>query len=165
MQDWRLGCDCDCWWISRHRRLQHLDLSHNKLREKGFAALAKGIQENSSLTSLDVGSNHINVEGGAVLADLLIQNKTIESLNVRNNYFSSCVPRIMLSLCKRGVPARYVNLSRNRITSEICRETSIVLEGAKLEIACFSLEGNEIGSEDWSRCFTRCEGRMFSFWT
>lgn len=133
--------------ISTHRRLTTLHLSNNKLREAGATSIAKGLTQNNSISIVDLSGNAINREGGLAIADMLRKNKTIESLNVRNNFLSDSVPQIALALSQRGIPARVVDLSRNRVTNDICRAMSQVLEGQKFNIACLAVEGNPLGDD------------------
>ncbi|CUF87380.1 unnamed protein product [Bodo saltans] len=149
--------------ISTHRRLNTLNLANNKLREAGTTALMKGLAENSSISVLDLSGNSINCEGGVAIAETLRKNKSIESLNLRNNFISESIPQVALALSQRGVPARVVDLSRNRVTSAICRSMSQVLEGQSFNIACLAVEGNPIGDDGLVALFHALRGTNVQF--
>jgi Ran GTPase-activating protein (RanGAP) involved in mRNA processing and transport len=149
--------------ISTHRKLNTLNLANNKLREAGTAALMKGLAENSSISVLDLSGNSINCEGGVAIAETLRKNKSIESINLRNNFISESIPQVALALSQRGVPARVVDLSRNRVTSAICRSMSQVLEGQSFNIACLAVEGNPIADDGLVALFHALRGTNVQF--
>jgi hypothetical protein len=145
------------------RKLGTLNLSNNKLREAGVVALAAGLSGNTSITVLNISGNAINREGAAAFANALRENKHIESVNVSNNFFSDNMPQVMLALCQRNVPARMVDLSRNRVTGDICKRMSEILEGFKFSIACLSVEGNPIGEVGLIALFHAVRGTSLQF--
>lgn len=149
--------------VSTHRRLNTLSLANNKLREAGTTALMKGLAENASVSVLDLSGNNINCDGGIAIAETLRKNKSIESINLRNNFISESIPQIALALSQRGVPARVVDLSRNRVTNAVCRSMSQVLEGQSFNIACLAVEGNPIGDDGLVALFHALRGTNVQF--
>lgn len=145
-------------------KLKTLVLARNKLREAGTQALCQGLASAScTITVLDVSGNSINKEGGDALAAIFMQNKSLESISIANNYISDSIPAIALGLCKRGVSARMVDLSRNRISGDICKKMSQVLEGFRFSIACLSVEGNPIGDSGLVALFHAVRGTNLQY--
>jgi ribonuclease inhibitor len=150
--------------LKTNTKLKTLILARNKLREAGTQVLCQGLASPScAVTVLDVSANSINKEGGDALAAVFMQNKSLESISIANNYISDSIPAIALGLCKRGVSARMVDLSRNRISSEICKKMSQVLEGFRFSIACLSVEGNPIGDSGLVALFHAVRGTNLQY--
>jgi hypothetical protein len=63
----------------------HLDLSHNRVADRGVRALAKLLDSRSVLAFLDLCDNQIHTEGGRALARALRGNHSLLSLNLRLN--------------------------------------------------------------------------------
>ena len=145
-------------------KLKTLILARNKLREAGTAALCQGLASPTcAVTVLDVSGNSVNKEGGDALAAVFLHNKTLETISIANNYISDSIPAIALGLCKRGISARMVDLSRNRISSDICKKMSQVLEGFRFNIACLSVEGNPIGDSGLVALFHAVRGTNLQY--
>jgi Ran GTPase-activating protein (RanGAP) involved in mRNA processing and transport len=149
--------------LTKNQKLRNLSLSGNKLREAGTTAFCQALHANSSLVMLDLGGNNINREGGMAIAQLLRVNKTLESLNLGRNYLNDSIPYIANALCERGVPVRLLDVSCNRITGDVCKQMSQVLEGHQLSIACFSVEKNPISDEGLIALYHALKGTGLQF--
>ena len=66
----------------------HLDLSRNRLRDKGVGAVVKVLSGNSSITRLQLEHNGIGDPGAASLGDLLRKHGSITDVNLRRNVFT-----------------------------------------------------------------------------
>lgn len=71
--------------LSTNNSLQELDVSNNRLKDKGACELAKGLSMNKHLLRCDLSSNKIGHNGGAGIAKALLTNATIRNLNLRRN--------------------------------------------------------------------------------
>ena len=65
--------------------ITNLDLSHNKIADRGVRALAKLLDNRSVIAILNLEDNQIHSEGGRALARAIRGNFSLISLNVRLN--------------------------------------------------------------------------------
>lgn len=149
--------------IATNTKLRHLVLAGNKLREAGAVALCEGLAKNTCIQILDLSGNSINREGGRALAQLLRGNKTLEAINLSTNFLSDSIPYIASAMCERKTTARLLDISSNRITSEICQSMAQVLEGHKFSIACFSIAKNAVGDVGLVALFHAFKGTGLQF--
>jgi hypothetical protein len=67
------------------KTLTSLDLSSNKIGDKGAAALAEALPSMTGLTELNLNSNKIGDEGATALAQVLPYLKKLKRINLSNN--------------------------------------------------------------------------------
>ena len=70
------------WLKDDNIKLQSLNLSHNKLYDRGAKILSEGLVTNTCLIHLDITSNQIHDEGMEYFATNLEQNKGIKSIKL-----------------------------------------------------------------------------------
>jgi Ran GTPase-activating protein (RanGAP) involved in mRNA processing and transport len=69
-----------------HREgLKDLNISNNRLGERGLWHLVDAVRSNDSLTTLDVSNCRLNVPGVGALADALKENSKIRNFNIGDN--------------------------------------------------------------------------------
>ena len=98
-------------YLKSHTGLKVLDLSFNKIGDRGVKALAKLLHFTSPvpLEKLILADNLIGEEGGLYLGPILQQNKTLTHLSMRLN-----------NIYDRGCEALFVALKRNKCLSHLC---------------------------------------------
>lgn len=77
---------CRRFGVAMHQnltQLQHLDLSRNKLRSRGLAALE--LHRVVGLKRLALWDNQLGPDCGAALGDIVTQCRSLNELNLRNN--------------------------------------------------------------------------------
>lgn len=72
------------FYVSREG-LKDLNISHNRLGERGLAHLMAAVRSNDSLTSLDVSRCRLNVPGVEALAEALKDNSKIRNFSIADN--------------------------------------------------------------------------------
>jgi hypothetical protein len=68
-----------------NRRLTHLDLSHNRIKDKGALRLAKYVYRRQIIKSLDLSDNQIGYKGARSISSVLLYNKSLQILNLKHN--------------------------------------------------------------------------------
>lgn len=92
------------------------------LRAKGGEALAKFLQENTTLTELDLGSNSLQEAGGLALAAALDGNTTLLKLDLRENEMGDRVGVRFAKKLRRDVTLRGLNISCNQLNQKVIGE-------------------------------------------
>jgi Leucine Rich repeat len=63
---------CTAISINKGVKLSLLDLSDNKLKDRGALELSAALRENRSITYLDIRENEIMMPGGAMLVEAMM---------------------------------------------------------------------------------------------
>jgi Ran GTPase-activating protein (RanGAP) involved in mRNA processing and transport len=71
--------------LQNNNTLTHIDFRSNNLGGVGGAALAEALKRNHTLTNLYLGHNNLGDVGGAALAEALKINRTLTKLAISNN--------------------------------------------------------------------------------
>ncbi|CAG8470302.1 13539_t:CDS:2, partial [Dentiscutata heterogama] len=104
--------------IKRNKTLKKLDLSSNYIRLEAGKDLARALASNKLITELNLNDNDIVHEIGELLINVLINND-ITSIGLRSTKISSgMVINISQELKSNKIKLRYLNLSRNEISSD-----------------------------------------------
>ncbi|CAG8624991.1 7985_t:CDS:2, partial [Dentiscutata erythropus] len=104
--------------IRRNKTLKKLDLSSNYIRLEAGKDLARALTSNKLITELNLNDNDIVRELGELLINILINND-ITSIGLRSTKISSgMVINLSQELKSNKIKLRYLNLSRNEISSD-----------------------------------------------
>lgn len=139
-------------YLRNHRGLQILDLSFNKIGDRGIKALSKLLHHSSPvpLVNFNLADNLITEEGGIYMGLILQHNSRLKSLSLRLN-----------NLCDRGAESFFISLRRNDCLEKLCMSaSSLTIDSAtgisdmlekntglrELDISCntFGIEGGKI---------------------
>ena len=75
--------------LSKNTSLEKLEISGNRLGDKGGKVIAEVLTVNKTLTDLDISGNLLTNETGHLLAKTLeTNNRKLEKLNLLNNLFT-----------------------------------------------------------------------------
>ena len=71
-----------------------LDLSHNKIADRGVKAIARLLDDRCVVISLNLSDNHVHADGGKYFGRALKLNVSLQNLNLRLNRLGDevCVP-------------------------------------------------------------------------
>ena len=95
----------------------HLDLSRNRLRDKGAAAVVKVLAGNSSIKRLQLEHNGIGDPGAAALGDLLRKHSSITDVNLRKNAFTDTGARALVVALHENHAIQQLDISKNKTVS------------------------------------------------
>ena len=106
---------------SRKQTLKEFNLSSNRIKHKGCAALSRFLaQPNCSVTWLDISWNELGLEGAIHLADALSVNTSIQHLNLSTNSLrDNGAQRIGASLLSNKTLVE-LSLTRNAVGEKAC---------------------------------------------
>ena len=76
------GIECILEGLKENDTLMWLDISNNDITKNGIVKLSEAFKHNTSITNLDISKNIIGMEGIDLLVDLFKYNKTLVKLNV-----------------------------------------------------------------------------------
>ena len=65
--------------------LTSLDLSHNKIADRGVKAIARLLDDRCVVISLNLSDNHVHADGGKYFGRALKLNVSLQNLNLRLN--------------------------------------------------------------------------------
>ena len=95
----------------------HLDLSRNRLRDKGAAAVVKVLAGNSSIKRLQLEHNGIGDPGAAALGDLLRKHGSITDVNLRKNAFTDTGARAVVVALHENHAIQLLDITKNKTVS------------------------------------------------
>ncbi|CAG8543621.1 44810_t:CDS:10, partial [Gigaspora margarita] len=111
-----------------NKSLKKLDLSSNYIRLEAGKDLAKALMSNKFITELNLNDNDVVRELSESLIDILISNN-ITSIGLRSTKISpEMVIKLSQGLKSNKIKLRYLNLSRNEISSDAMEELVEALE-------------------------------------
>lgn len=80
------ACDSLAQLLSSNPTIIHVDLSGNKIGNRGVASLVQALTSpNCAVATLDLSNNEIGIDGALAISNLLNVNKSILSVNLSNN--------------------------------------------------------------------------------
>jgi len=128
-----------------NRSIIHLDLSCNRIGDKGARAISKLLESRSVLNRLDLNDNMIHAEGGKALARSLPNAPSLMSLNLSLNSIGDSGVRAICHVLQKATNVRNLNLAANGATeSSISEITSLI--GSNRTILKIDLSSNEFGN-------------------
>lgn len=95
----------------------HLDLSRNRLRDKGASAVVKVLAGNSSIKRLQLEHNGIGDPGAAALGDLLRKHASITDVNLRRNAFTDTGARALVVALHENHTIQLLDVTKNKTVS------------------------------------------------
>ena len=95
----------------------HLDLSRNRLRDKGAGAVVKVLGGNSSITRLQLEHNGIGDPGAASLGELLRKHASITDVNLRRNAFTDTGARALVVALHENHALQALDITKNKTVS------------------------------------------------
>eukprot|EP00163_Fabomonas_tropica_P002005 TRINITY_DN11502_c0_g1_i1.p1 TRINITY_DN11502_c0_g1~~TRINITY_DN11502_c0_g1_i1.p1 ORF type:complete len:463 (+),score=77.86 TRINITY_DN11502_c0_g1_i1:293-1681(+) len=98
--------------------IETLLLTDNRVHETGAQALGKALKKNKVLKSLDLRLNRIGDAGGAAVMAGLAQNSTLQSLNLGSNSLEMDTTRALTEVLKQNETLERLDLSCNDIPAE-----------------------------------------------
>jgi len=103
--------------LSNDPTLQELDLSKNKIGDRGAKCLGKALTINSTLQVLFLYDNKIGYRGAAYLADALAIriNSTLKLLDLRNNKIGDGGAKCLANTLAKNSALQKLSLSKNNI--------------------------------------------------
>ena len=160
--------------------MTHLNLSHNRIADRGAEALSRMLDGNTSLRELDLSWNNIGWKGGVAIAKALGNPKSeLVSLDASWNTLGSIMDRggtcakLLAEALEVNTKLQHASLSHNNFTKANCETISMGLRAnhtlmglhmagdATIDARGF-MESLETGAQDWqettgghSHVFTR----------
>jgi len=96
--------------------LQHLDLSHNRLYDRGCKMLEEKLINHAQLVTLDMSANSMTIEGARALSVLLTRLTTLERLSLARNALGIRIEPIMQAI-DANVVLKDLDLSGNNLSA------------------------------------------------
>ena len=116
--DMKLICKALC---SRPQSIHELNLSQNKIRHNGAAALGGYLSQNEcSLVWLDMSWNELGVEGGTRIADALAINKSLTCLDLAANSFRDEGAQQIAASMLLNKSLHELSLAQNAVGEKAC---------------------------------------------
>ncbi|KAJ3351744.1 hypothetical protein GGF32_004099 [Allomyces javanicus] len=100
-------------WLKDAKCLQNLILASNDLGPAGAAALANALTYNTTLRALDLSHNPIGGDGGLALASVLQVNTTLQKLSVRHCDLALPALMAMWTVLHRNTTLIHVDVADN----------------------------------------------------
>ncbi|XP_063297643.1 dynein regulatory complex subunit 5 [Pelobates fuscus] len=127
-------------------QLRILNLCNNNVRSNGAQAIAHALSKNNSLTSLNLRLNHIVDEGGQALCQALLHNTSLMTLHLGSNELSEPTASVLSQVLSQNTTIKSISLSCNRIGLDGGKQ---LLEGItdNKTLVEFDLRLTEIGQE------------------
>ncbi|XP_056674305.1 dynein regulatory complex subunit 5 [Monodelphis domestica] len=126
-----------------HPALLELNLSHNKIGDRGVRAAAKLINH-SQVKILNLANNRIRAMGAQALAHALAYNTTLISLNLRLNCIEDEGGQAVAHALQTNSTLTYINLAGNELSEPTATLFSQVLS-VNTTLTCINLSCNHIG--------------------
>ena len=104
--------------IGINTTLQELNISSNKIKDEGAKRLAEAIQVNTTLQELNISSNKITDEGAKRLAEAIQVNKTLQELNISSNKITDEGAKRLAKAIQVNKTLQELNISENWISKE-----------------------------------------------
>ena len=115
--------------------MQELDLSLNKISDKGATALAQAMKGNTTLQILYLNSNKISDKVATALAQAMKGNTTLQELDLKNNQISDEGATALAQAMKGNTTLQGLDLQNNQISDEGVTALGSLLDGnTKLSI-------------------------------
>eukprot|EP01045_Picozoa_sp_COSAG04_P019073 COSAG04_NODE_1819_length_5500_cov_5.703573_2_plen_985_part_00 len=95
----------------------HLDLSRNRLRDKGARAIVKVLAGTSSIKRLGLEHNGIGDVGAAALGDMLRTHASVNDVNLRKNTFTDTGARALVVALHENHAIERLDFTKNKTVS------------------------------------------------
>jgi Ran GTPase-activating protein (RanGAP) involved in mRNA processing and transport len=130
-------------------RIQHLDLSHNKIGAAGCRSLSAFLRITKTLCTLNLCDNNIRTEGCTYLAIAIRQNRSLKELSLRLNRLSDETGKVLFEAITENPVLEYVNLSSNQLATESAEQlaSTVLISSKCLSLVRLDLSGNMFGDE------------------
>lgn len=132
-----------------------LDLSHNKISDRGSRALCKCLGKDSVITTVSLYDNHIHSEGGKFLGRALQSNVSLANLNVRLNRLGEKGGCYIFEGLKSNAALARLNISGNGLGDGSGQGEAVRVMAAMLRVnrtlGSVDLSSNALG-EDGEPC-------------
>uniref|UniRef100_A0A8C5MX89 T-complex-associated-testis-expressed 1 n=1 Tax=Leptobrachium leishanense TaxID=445787 RepID=A0A8C5MX89_9ANUR len=127
-------------------KLQTLNLCDNNVHPHGAQAIAHALSTNRTLLNLNLRLNHIGDEGGQPLCQALLHNTNLVTLHLGSNQLSEPTAAVLSQVLSQNTSLRSVSLSCNRIGLDGGKQ---ILEGISENktLVEFDLRLTEVGQE------------------
>ena len=102
--------------ILNQNTLHTLDLTLNRIGDKGAMKIADSLYQSPSIHTLNLSKNSINDEGAIAIADSLRENTSIHTLNLSNNLITDKGAKALAKALRKNTSIHTLNLSNNLIT-------------------------------------------------
>ncbi|KAI9143035.1 hypothetical protein BKA69DRAFT_1134280 [Paraphysoderma sedebokerense] len=123
--------------------LRILDLSFNRITNRGIGSIAKWLIEDNSLHWLNVSSNDISAEGAKILAEALLVNSSLKVLDISNNHIEDAIG--FASMLQINTSLTSLNLSGTDLSHGSFIALSTALE-RNTTLECLDLSNNKLVS-------------------
>jgi len=131
--------------LAENCTLTSLDLSHNKIADRGAKALAKLLGE-SVLISLNLCDNRIHSDGGKYLGRALHANVSLRHLNLRLNRLGDEGGQRLIEGARKHAALTSLNLSCNALEEGAARAAAALLSGPSA-LHTLDLSANQLSEE------------------
>ncbi|CAF0727747.1 unnamed protein product [Adineta steineri] len=122
-----------------------LELTKNKISDKGAQQLADVIPKNTTLIKIDLSKNRITKQGAQYLSDALLNNRTITELDLSSNHIDALGAQYISKVCRNNKALNNINLASNQIGDNGAQHLAYVIpQNTTLKI--LNLENNQIGN-------------------
>uniref|UniRef100_A0A7S3GGA2 T-complex-associated testis-expressed protein 1 n=1 Tax=Palpitomonas bilix TaxID=652834 RepID=A0A7S3GGA2_9EUKA len=127
--------------------LSHLNLADNQVHAEGGKFLGRAMQVNVSLRSLDLRLNRLGERGGCLLFEGMKKNSSLRTLNLSSNSLEIESARSFASLVKQNKTLTELDLSCNFFVEDGCK---VLLEGLRESgvLVKLDLRENKVDEED-----------------
>ena len=146
-------CRVLCHSMIKNRTLTELNLSNNKIGDKGAQAIATVLASHlCSLVVLNLCNNKIGQEGVSLLGKALIQNKTLSQIDLRLNRLGDEGESLLLNDLKKNSGLSFLEVSGNGLGAKSVTALASLLKLnhpnlTRLDISCNKL-GNYVPPAD-----------------
>lgn len=135
--------------LVQNDKVQHLDLSHNKIRAQGCLSLSAYLRQTKSLKTLNLCDNNVRTEGCSYLSIALRQNTSLRELSLRLNRLSDETGKILFDAITENEVLEYINLSGNQLATESAQHlaSTVLISSSCKSLIRLDLSGNMFGEE------------------
>jgi len=117
--------------LSINMNIRTLDLSHNRIGNKGCGLLCDGLLINTSLTHLDMSNNEFGDAGVVYISDLLMSNISLAHLNLSRNSISTDGILALSKALQSNTTLIHLNLSYSNVNEAAAEHLSTGLKNNK----------------------------------
>ena len=107
--------------LAGHGTLQLIDLSFNRLGDRGVVAIAESLISNTTLRFLGLTSVGITKESGCALARVLRENQTLEMCYLKDDDLGADTGKAFALMLGQNVSLKYLVMSYSNLEREGCK--------------------------------------------
>mmetsp|Transcript_10737 Transcript_10737/g.17495 ORF Transcript_10737/g.17495 Transcript_10737/m.17495 type:complete len:251 (+) Transcript_10737:269-1021(+) len=122
-----------------------LDLTSNKINDKGWVGLAEVLKENKTVETLLMNGNIVGDKGCATFAEVLQKNHSLKNLGLGTKYFDNTGFRAFMDVLKENQVLKALFLSAMSIDDKFCVALGEVLKKNKV-LTALSINGKDKSS-------------------